>query len=52
MHPGLISVLSSLFFMLAIDAMWLGWMMKGFYRSNIGHLMNDSPKIIPATFFI
>jgi uncharacterized membrane protein len=37
--------------MLAIDAVWLFTMSKTFYKSNIGSLLADSPRLAPAAIF-
>lgn len=35
----------------ALDFLWLGFIALGFYRSEIGALMLDSPNIAPAAVF-
>lgn len=37
--------------MLILDGVWLGIMLKRFYPLHIGHLIADSPKIVPAVVF-
>ncbi|KJS16297.1 MAG: membrane protein [Hoeflea sp. BRH_c9] len=40
-------------FILAIDAVWLGLVAKGFYRSQLGDLMLESPRLsIAALFYV
>lgn len=36
---------------LGIDAIWLGLVAPKFYKSQIGHLMSDSPNLIAALVF-
>lgn len=43
-------VLALLIF-LGIDALWLGLVAPGFYRSQIGHLMADTPNLYAAGVF-
>lgn len=35
----------------ALDGVWLGWLAKDFYRSEMGALMADSPRLVPAAIF-
>jgi uncharacterized membrane protein len=37
--------------MLLIDLVWIGVIMKDFYRSQIGHLMSDGVQWAPAVIF-
>jgi len=37
--------------MLVLDAAWLGFIAKSFYRDGIGHLMADSPNLVAAGAF-
>ncbi len=37
--------------MLALDAVWLGFIAKSFYRDGIGHLMADPPNLAAAGVF-
>jgi uncharacterized membrane protein len=37
--------------MLAIDVVWLFTMSKTFYKSHIGSLLADSPRLAPAAIF-
>lgn len=35
----------------ALDGLWLGWLMKSFYREQLGALMTDSVRIVPAALY-
>ncbi len=35
----------------ALDAVWLGWLMKDFYKQELGPLMTDSVRVIPAAMY-
>lgn len=37
--------------MLLIDVVWLSLTMKPFYQKHIGHLLSDSPVLLPAIIF-
>lgn len=37
--------------MLVLDGIWLLWIAKRFYASQIGHLMANSPKLGPVVMF-
>jgi uncharacterized membrane protein len=41
----------ALFIFLCIDALWLGLVAPGFYRSQIGHLMAETPNLYAAGIF-
>ena len=41
----------ALFIFLCIDALWLGLVAPGFYRSQIGHLMAETPNLFAAGIF-
>lgn len=41
----------ALFIFLGIDALWLGLVAPGFYRSQIGHLMAETPNLYAAGVF-
>lgn len=41
----------TLFIFLGIDAIWLTQVAPGFYRSQIGHLMAETPNMIAAGIF-
>jgi uncharacterized membrane protein len=51
MQNILIGFVSALVSMLAIDAIWLSTMAKTFYSRHIGHLMAESPNLVPAGIF-
>ena len=46
-----LSAVSSLILMLALDALWLTFMLKRFYAPRIGPLMADSPQFTAAGVF-
>lgn len=35
----------------ALDAVWLGWLAIDFYRRELGALMTDSVRIVPAALY-
>jgi uncharacterized membrane protein len=35
----------------ALDGVWLGWLAKDFYREQLGALMTDSVRIVPAAIY-
>lgn len=37
--------------MSALDGVWLGWLAKGFYQEQLGALMTDSVRIVPAALY-
>jgi uncharacterized membrane protein len=41
----------TLLIFLGIDALWLGWVAPGFYRSQIGHLMAEEVNLPAAGIF-
>ncbi len=47
----IISFLASLLPLLVIDAVWLTTMAKRFYNHHLGHILAESPKLLPAGFF-
>lgn len=51
MKSFLISYAAAFVSMLAIDAVWLSVMAKRFYNPNIGHLLADAPRFVPAGIF-
>lgn len=51
MKPFLISTISAIVSMLAIDSVWLNTMYSRFYKPNIGHLLGDSVNYGPTAFF-
>jgi uncharacterized membrane protein len=34
-----------------LDALWLGWLARDFYKAEIGTLMADSVRLVPAGLF-
>lgn len=34
-----------------LDAVWLGWLAKGLYKAEMGSLMAESPRVVPALLF-
>ena len=51
MKTIIIAFLTSLATMLIIDGIWLSVMGRRFYSKYIGHLMAESPKLVPAAIF-
>jgi uncharacterized membrane protein len=47
----LVSFLSSLLAMLAIDPVWLFTMSSRFYKPNLHHLMAETPALLPVAIF-
>ena len=35
----------------ALDGVWLGWLAKSFYQEQLGALMTDSVRIVPAAIY-
>ena len=35
----------------ALDALWLGWLAIDFYRRELGALMTDSVRVVPAALY-
>jgi uncharacterized membrane protein len=35
----------------ALDAVWLGWLALDFYRRELGPLMTDSVRVVPAAIY-
>ena len=35
----------------ALDGIWLGWLAKSFYQEQLGALMTDSVRIVPAAMY-
>jgi uncharacterized membrane protein len=35
----------------ALDAVWLGWLAKDFYKAELGPLMTDSVRVVPAALY-
>ena len=34
-----------------LDGLWLGWLALGFYQRELGPLMTDSVRIVPAALY-
>jgi len=34
-----------------LDMVWLQWIARGWYQQGIGHLMTESPRLLPAALF-
>jgi uncharacterized membrane protein len=51
MKTIIISVMSSIVTMLAIDAVWLKTMFGPFYSKHMSSLITDTPRLIPAGIF-
>ncbi len=41
----------ALLVMSVLDAIWLGWLGREFYRQEMGALMTDSVRVVPAAIF-
>ncbi len=37
--------------MLVLDGLWLGWLARDFYKREMGELMTDSVRLLPAAAF-
>ena len=35
----------------ALDAVWLGWLARAFYQRELGALMTDSVRVVPAALY-
>ena len=35
----------------ALDGIWLGWLAKSFYQEQLGALMTDSVRVVPAGLY-
>ena len=51
MKTFLISYSAAFISMLVIDLIWLSIMMKPFYQKHIGHLLAETPNLLPAIIF-
>ncbi len=47
----IVSFIATLIPLLAIDFVWLTTMSKHFYNKHIGHILAESPNLIPAGIF-
>ena len=41
----------ALIVMSLLDALWLGWLARGFYQHEMGTLMSDTVRIVPAALY-
>ena len=41
----------ALLVMSLLDAVWLGWLARDFYKQELGPLMTDSVRIVPAALY-
>jgi uncharacterized membrane protein len=37
--------------MAALDGVWLGWLARDFYKHELGSLMTDSVRVVPAALY-
>lgn len=51
MSRYLIAYAGALVVLLALDAIWLGLIMRGFYKSELGDLMRERPQMAAAALF-
>ena len=51
MKKCLIAYLATLLAFLALDGLWLGFLMASTYRALLGSLMLDQPLLVPAAVF-
>jgi len=51
METFILSYIVSLLLLVVLDAIWLKFIIKGFVKEHIGHLMADSVKMGPVIFF-
>ena len=51
MSVWLAAYFSTVILFLAVDAIWLGVIARGFYRDQLGHLMLESPRLGLALVF-
>ncbi|MEJ2804246.1 DUF2177 family protein [Comamonadaceae bacterium PP-2] len=48
---AVLAYLAALAALTVLDGLWLGWVAKSFYATEMGALMNESPRIVPAALF-
>ncbi|MES2183893.1 MAG: DUF2177 family protein [Pseudomonadota bacterium] len=46
-----LAYLAALVTIAVLDGLWLGFVAKDLYKTEMGALMNDSPRIVPAALF-
>jgi uncharacterized membrane protein len=51
MGPWVYGYLAALAVMGVLDALWLGWLARDFYRQELGDLMADKIRLAPAAAF-
>lgn len=51
MKNWILGYLGSVFALVALDALWLGWLMADFYSIQLGPLLLASPHPVPAALF-
>ena len=51
MKSTAIAYITALLVMVAMDALWLGFIAKPLYQQGIGHLMADAPNLVAAAVF-
>lgn len=53
LEPGALGIAYAAAFIAigVLDALWLGWLAKDLYKEEMGALMADSPRIVPAAAF-
>ena len=51
MSRYLIAYAGALVVLLALDFLWLGLIMRGFYKSELGELMRERPNMVAAGLF-
>jgi len=51
MSPLLMAYFIALFTLSVLDGIWLGWLMRDMYAREMGGLMADSVRWLPATLF-
>jgi uncharacterized membrane protein len=37
--------------MALLDGLWLGWLASDFYKQELGHLMTDNVRVVPAAMY-
>jgi uncharacterized membrane protein len=47
----LCAYLAALAVIVVLDGVWLGWLAIGFYRRELGALMSDTVRIVPAALY-
>ena len=47
----LAAILSAALAVALLDALWLGWLVRGFVQQQLGPLLLEQPSLVPATLF-